>query len=398
MSFISNIDPVDAVNSEPYIPHAFMATNRIRLVLLVVFAVCFHGILLAQNAPPELKLDTGEDIFKAACIGCHGPGGKGQPQSTLGFEPPATFPDFSDCNGSTREKTYDWRATIHGGGRARGFVEIMPSFAEALNAEQIGKVVQYLRDQCPEKQWPLGELNLPRSLVTEKAFPEDEYVLTSSVKADGPGEVASALIYEKRFGARNQLEFAVPFSFIHQENASWVGGIGDFVLGYKRTLIANRRSGSILSLQGEVALPTGNKTRGLGSGFTLFETFAAFGQILPKRSFIQIQTGAELPADTEKAPRAGFFRTSIGKTFAQNQGFGRIWTPMIEFLADRDFESGARTNWDLVPQMQVSLSKRQHVLANFGVLTPANNRTGRSTQLVFYVLWDFFDGGLREGW
>src|SRR5262245_5306048 len=187
----------------------------------------------SSNTQGELKLDTGKQIFEAACIACHGPGGKGQPQSTLGFEPPATFPDFSDCNGSTREKTYDWRATIHDGGRARGFVEIMPSFAEALNAEQIGQVMQYLREQCSEKQWPLGELNLPRSLVTETAFPEDEYVLTSSVNAKVSGEVASALIYEKRFGARNQLEFAVPFSFIHHENASWVGGIGDFVLGYK---------------------------------------------------------------------------------------------------------------------------------------------------------------------
>jgi hypothetical protein len=71
---------------------------------------------------------------------------------------------------------------------------------------------------------------------------------------------------------------------------------------------------------------------------------------------------------------------------------------MIEFLADREFETGAQTNWDLVPQMQVSLSKRQHVFLNFGVRTPANNRTGRATQVMFYVLWDFFDGGLREGW
>ena len=71
---------------------------------------------------------------------------------------------------------------------------------------------------------------------------------------------------------------------------------------------------------------------------------------------------------------------------------------MVEFLADRDLETAARTNWDLVPQMQVSLSKRQHVMANFGVRMPANNRTGRSTQLIFYVLWDWFDGGLKEGW
>jgi mono/diheme cytochrome c family protein len=375
-----------------------MAMKRMCPVLLAAIAVCLQGTLIAQNATPELKLDTGKEIFEAACIGCHGPGGKGQPQSTLGFEPPATFPDFSDCNGSAREKNYDWRATIHEGGPARGFVEIMPAFGGALNADQIEKVMQYLREQCTESAWPRGELNLPRPLVTEKAFPEDEVVLKTGVNAKSPRDVTNELIYEKRFGTRNQLEFAVPFSFLHRENTNWVGGIGDFILGYKRTLYHNIGSGSILSWQGEVALPTGNKTRDLGSGFTTFETFAAFGQILPQRSFVQIQTGAELPSDTKKAPRAAFIRTAVGKTFAVNQGFGRIWTPMIEFLLDRDFEAGARTNWDLVPQMQVALSKRQHVLMNFGVRTPANNRPGRATQLIFYVLWDWFDGGLREGW
>ena len=362
-------------------------------------AALFIATALSAQAPvPELKLETGKEIFEAACIGCHGPGGKGQPQSTLGFEPPPTFPDFSDCNGSTREKTYDWRSVIHEGGRARGFVEIMPAFGDALNAEQIKKVMQYLREQCNESKWPLGELNLPRALVTEKAFPEDEWVLTSAVATNGPGEVNNALIYEKRFGKRNQLEFALPFSFLHNESGTWVGGIGDIVLGYKRALIASSKAGSILSWQGEVALPTGNKSRDLGSGLTLFETFAAFGQILPARSFIQIQSGGEFPSDTEKAPRAAFLRTAIGKTFAANQGFGRIWTPMLEILGDHEFENGSRTNWDLVPEMQVSLSKRQHVLFNFGVRTPVNNRPGRATQLVFYVLWDFFDGGLREGW
>jgi mono/diheme cytochrome c family protein len=371
---------------------------RLHIILFFIIATLLQGVVLAQNATPDLKLDTGKEIFEAACIGCHGPGGKGQPQTTLGFEPPATFPDFSDCNGSTREKTYDWRSVIHQGGPVRGFVEIMPSFGEALTLGQIDMVMQYLREQCSEKAWPLGELNLPRPLVTEKAFPEDEAVLQGGVKTTAPHDVGAEFVYEKRFGARNQLEIAIPFSFLHPENNSWVGGIGDLVLGYKRTLFSSLKTGSILSWQGEVALPTGNKSRDLGAGHTLFETFAAFGQILPRRSFVQIQAGAELPPDTEKAPRAAFFRTAVGKTFAQNQGFGRIWTPMMEFLADREFETGARTNWDIVPQMQVSLSRRQHILANVGVRTPANNRAGRGTELVFYVLWDWFDGGLREGW
>ena len=119
---------------------------------------------------------------------------------------------------------------------------------------------------------------------------------------------------------------------IERENGGWVGGIGDLVLGYKRNVMANSTTGSILSFQGEVNAPTGNRFHDLGTGVTIFETFAAFGQRLTDSSFIQIQTGGEFPTDTEKVPRAAFFRSAVGKTFAQNHGFGRIWTPMAEFI------------------------------------------------------------------
>src|ERR1051325_1564970 len=112
-----------------------------KTLFFCVSLLLFATVLQAQ----ELKLDTGEDIFKAACIGCHGPNGKGQPHTTLGFEPPSTFPDFTDCNGSTRENTFDWRATIHEGGPGRGFSQIMPSFAEALTPAEIDMVIDYLR-------------------------------------------------------------------------------------------------------------------------------------------------------------------------------------------------------------------------------------------------------------
>ncbi|HET9218212.1 MAG TPA: cytochrome c, partial [Terriglobia bacterium] len=155
---------------------------------------------------------------------------------------------------------------------------------------------------------------------------------------------------------------------------------------------------TILSAQGEVSVPTGNKTKGFGTGITTFETFAALGQTLPRSSFIQIQTGFELPTDTAIVSNAYFFRGVVGKAFTPNGRAGRAWIPMVEFLSERELENGAATDWDIVPEVQVTLSKRQHIRANFGVRTPLNHREGRSTQLAFYVLWDFFDGGLREGW
>jgi hypothetical protein len=48
--------------------------------------------------------------------------------------------------------------------------------------------------------------------------------------------------------------------------------------------------------------------------------------------------------------------------------------------------------------MQVTLSTRQHIMANAGVRIPVNQREGRSTQAMVYLLWDWFDGGFLTGW
>jgi hypothetical protein len=274
----------------------------------------------------------------------------------------------------------------------------MPSWKDALTSEQIKMATDYLRSQCQEPGWPLGELNLPRTLFTEKAFPEDEWLFSTTVNTNGSGEVSSKLLYEKRIGSKTQIELGLPFSFLQRDNKGWVGGVGDFIFGYKRNLLSSVKSGSIFSILGEVVAPTGNKSKDLGSGVTTFETSAAFGQILPAKSFVQFQSGVKLPTDTEKNAKAVFWRTAVGKTLSQDRGNGRAFTPMVEFLADRDLVTGARTNWDIAPEMQITLNKRQHVRINIGLRTPMNNTTGRSTQLAFYALWDFFDGGLRAGW
>jgi hypothetical protein len=71
---------------------------------------------------------------------------------------------------------------------------------------------------------------------------------------------------------------------------------------------------------------------------------------------------------------------------------------MVEMLAARELVSGERVQWDAVPQLQVSLSRRQHILASFGVRLPVTESGPRGTQFLFYLLWDWFDGGFFEGW
>lgn len=354
--------------------------------------------LLPAQSSGAAKLTSGKAIFEAGCAGCHGTDGRGAPQSAIGFEKPDTFPDFTQCDQTTPEDNLAWKSVIHDGGPSRGFSQIMPSFSGALSPAQIDAVVEYLRGFCKENGWPRGELNLPRALMTEKAYPEDETVITSAVNVHGTPGVSNEIVHEQRFGEKNQIEVAVPVDFQRPQPGLWYGGPGDLGLGMKRVLFSSLRSGSILSLQGEAILPSGNRAHGLGSGVTTFETFAAFGQLLPGKTFLQVQGGAELPIDTSRSPQAVYFRTAAGKSFNQGAGLGRMWSPMVEFLADRDLLTGAKTYWDVMPEFQVTLSKRQHVRFDVGLRIPATNTAGRPMQLMFYLLWDWQDGKLLEGW
>ncbi|MDP9146647.1 MAG: cytochrome c [Acidobacteriota bacterium] len=365
----------------------------------VVLAILgFSVFLAAQNNSSALKLDTGKEIFEAGCAACHGVDGKGAPDSTVAFKKPRTFPDFTQCDQTTPEPNVDWKSTIHDGGKARGFTRIMPSFGAMLTPEQIDKVVIYLRSLCTNDHWPRGEFNLPRAFATEKAFLEDETVLSSSFNVRGAPGITNDIIYEKRFGMRNQFEFDAPINLVRQQPGQWFSGFGDVSMGVKHVLFANLNKGSILSAQGGIILPTGNKSRGLGTGVTTFEVFGSFGQILPSETFIQAQAGTLQPTDPDRHPRSAYWRVAVGKQLRQSSGYGRLWTPMVEFVADRDFATGAKTHWDVIPEFQVTLSARQHVRFNTGLRIPASNTAGRSTQVIFYILWDRFDGTLFEGW
>jgi mono/diheme cytochrome c family protein len=356
------------------------------------------AILFGQSKTNStLHLDTGEQIFKSACAACHGPDGRGMPKTISGFEPPRSFPDFTKCDQTTPEPNTAWKAVIVHGGPTRGFSQIMPSFGQALTSEQIDKVIAYMRGFCRNSHWPRGELNVPRAMVTEKAYPEDEVVLTTGINAQGAPAVMSHIVHEQRFGVKNQIEIDVPITFADQ-NHTWYGGVGDTTLGLKREIFSSLRSGSIVTLFGGVVLPSGNRARGFGTGTTTFETFAAAGQLFPTNTFLQFQLGADLPRHTDIAPQAMFWRAAVGQSFVQDHGLGRMWSPMMEFLADRDLRTGAKTNWDVLPQMQVTISKRQHIRADLGVRVPVTNTAGRPIQVMFYLLWDWADGKLNEGW
>ena len=175
-------------SQRPWLPPA--------LCLALVLAVCLPSRSIAAPQQPVPSHDrTPAAVYRSACQGCHGPDGRGMPQSTTAL--PLEVPDFSDCNFATREPDGDWLAIIHQGGPARGFDALMPAFGEALTEEEQALALAHVRTFCGDrKAWPGGNLNLPRTLFTEKAFVEDEVVVTASIAAEGDPNIASKIVYE----------------------------------------------------------------------------------------------------------------------------------------------------------------------------------------------------------
>lgn len=364
----------------------------LRCAAILILAL---GAAAASAAAQAASAKSGAELYTAACAACHGADGRGTMPTLLAFDTPV--PDFTDCAFSTVEPDADWMAVSHDGGPARAFDRRMPAFGDAMTDDELQRALDHIRGFCGNPAWPRGELNMPRPLVTEKAFPENEAVWTTTVNATGRGEVGNELVYEQRLGARTQYEIVVPLVVQERDAGGWNRGLGDVAVALKHVLAHNLERGYILSAAGELIFPTGKESVGGGSGVTIFEPFVAFGQLLPADGFVQAQAGLELPFDADRAGREAFWRVAIGKTFTQGR-FGRSWSPMVEWLGARDLADGATVQWDVVPQMQVTLNRRQHIMINVGVRVPVNQRAGRSTQVIAYFLWDWFDGGLRDGW
>ncbi|HEY3625275.1 MAG TPA: cytochrome c [Terracidiphilus sp.] len=379
---------------------ALLSSARQMIVAISVLATLGLGslALLAQTLKYHRTPDAanGRAIYRNGCVTCHGENGKGAPESSTVFKRPGTFPDFSRCDQTTPEGNYTWKAIITDGGPSLGFSTIMPSFSGVLSSDQIDDVVAYLRTFCTNPHWPRGELNLPRALVTEKAFPEDELVLSTDVNASGAPGFTIHAIHEQVISTRDQIEVDVPWD-VQDLDHGYANHIGDITLGLKHVMFSSLRSGSILSLQAGVLPPTGSTKLG-GAGTTVFEPFASFDQLFRSNTWVQFQMGADLPHDTRASPQSLFYYTAIGQTLGQNHMLGRQWSPMVEFLATRDLEDGAKTDWDVMPEMQVTLSRRQHIRVDVGVREPFTDTAGRVPTVNFYVLWDWADGKFWEGW
>ena len=177
------------------LPHA-VAIAGFAVVTVVTVAAS-----RAQDATPR----TVPEMWDAWCSRCHGKDGKGKvDQPTITVEPM----DFTDCRVTSPEGDSDWEAVIARGGPVAGLSSQMPAFGDFLSPQQVTEFVAFIKKFCGETGWPSGNLNLPRPIFAEKAFPENEVILVPMVshKKDEPVGFSFAAVYERRIGKRGQIE------------------------------------------------------------------------------------------------------------------------------------------------------------------------------------------------
>jgi hypothetical protein len=300
------------------------------------------------------------EMWNAWCARCHAQDGSGKiAEPTVTVQPM----DFTDCKVTTAEPDADWERAILKGGPGVGLSPEMPGFEDSLTPEQVRGFVSHMRGFCNEGGWPSGNSNFPRPLVTEKAFPENEFVILPAISHEpdnGGREVDFVAVYERRFGKRSMYEVAVPI----QED-----GVNGIELALKHAIYQG--GFNIMSVGLETAL---------SSDTVVFEPFVSAGTVL-RDWYLQTHLKVELPADPAARNRAVVYNAYVGRDTSLAP---TTWTLGIEL-------NGENRELSLTPQVRKGLTGTGALAASIGVMLPLNQRQERHVTWVGYLLWEYLE-------
>jgi mono/diheme cytochrome c family protein len=295
------------------------------------------------------------EMWNAWCARCHAEDGSGKLAApTVTVEPM----DFTDCKVTSPEPDADWERAIAKGGPGVGLSSEMPAFEDSLSPEQIAGFVSHIRGFCKDTGWPSGNTNFPRPILTEKAFPENEFLILPAISHDGEYEVTA--LYERRLGKRSMFEIGVPVTN---------DGVDEVEAAVKHALYSSNRS--ILSLGLETAM---------ASDVVVFEPFVSMGTVL-RSWYLQGQLAYELPTNLEQASRAFVYNAYLG---LDTSAAPNTWTLGIEL-------NGEDKALALTPQVRKGLTGTGALAASIGIKLPLNYREERGVQWVGYLLWEYLE-------
>ncbi|MDO8679315.1 MAG: hypothetical protein Q7R30_12230 [Acidobacteriota bacterium] len=336
---------------------------------------------LAASQQPGVPA-TIPEMWGAWCARCHADDGSGKVN-----EPTVTVVpmDFTDCRVTTPEPDADWERAIAKGGPAVGLSSEMPGFEDSLSPEQITGFVTHMRGFCKESGWPMGNLNFPRPIITEKAFPENEFLILPAIShKTEPGapaltEISLVGLYERRIGKRAMYEIAVPLATT-DFGGSRRGGLGDIAAAFNYTTYASETSARIVSVGLEAVIPSGSQDKGTGHGTVIFEPFVTAGAML-RDWYVQAQAKVELPVDLVKAGRAYIYNLYLGR---DTSAAPNTWTFGVEL-------NGENRELAVTPQVRKGLTRTGALAGSLGVMIPLNEREAQGVRWVGYLLWEYLE-------
>jgi hypothetical protein len=349
------------------------------MALTILMRVVIVSTVLAATGAPAAAQTPGvpgsvPEIWNSWCARCHARDGSGK------VAPPTvsvTPMDFTDCAIASAEPDADWAAAIRHGGPAVGLSSHMPAFGEVLNGDQVIGLVAHIRRFCADRSWPSGNLNFPRPIFTGKAFPENEVVLqpVASHRPFHPDSASLTTVYERRVGARGQVELTLPVESVYVADRQ--NGVGDMEVGIKYALNPPGDE-YLVSVGFDFLFPTGGASRLIGNFHPLFEPYVAVATMAGE-TYVQAQLKFELPKPRSWRQREVLYSVYLGR---DTSIFPNTWTYGIELTAEN-------RELALTPQIRKGLTRTGALGAAFGVRLPLNDRIGQGVRYVGYLLWEY---------
>ncbi len=334
--------------------------------------------MVATALPATAQIpDTAAEMYDAWCARCHAADGSGLVEDpTVKTRPMG----LTDCRVASAEPDSDWALVIADGAQAAGLSPEMPGFGDVLSDAQVADLVTHLRGFCGEDGWPHGNLNFPRPIFTEKAYPENELVVLPSVSHSDPGPgVRFRTVYETRLGKRGHGEISLPFASLEPAGTRETG-LGDVALAGKYVLLADKERTLILTTGLELKLPTGSERRGLGGGDVVFEPWIGAGTVV-RDTYVQTQLKLEMPAGELWDHREFLYNLYLGRDVSHVLD---TWTYGVEL-------NGVDRRVALTPQLRKGLTRTGALAVAGGLRVPIVNRGEQDIAWVGYLLWEYLE-------
>jgi mono/diheme cytochrome c family protein len=386
-------------------PHIIQRLSLPRLwpwLLAVCGSVLVIGVIAGLIERAEAVLGDavrGRAIFEKNCVICHGNDGKGNgpAAATLPVKPA----NLTDCRRTAEDDIEMIDNIVRHGGPYAGMSPVMPAWNKVLTAMEIADVAAYEKSLCDDPDWVPGELSFPRPLVTGKAIPEQEVILSGQYTRNfsdlSPGgqelEAGTRSQYslnfdgsiEYRINGRTEVEVEAPFLVINNNPGYSTAGLGDMAVSFKYVLSFSVEHLTIVSAGLELGLPTGRSKKGLGSGELTWEPYLRAGWRW-KDLILQGDMSLELPQQSANTDSVLLYDLALGYEYEPDPRLEIV--PMVELNTEMPVNGadGGRTISAVLPELRVKWITWS---AGAGVQFPFTHLKNHDIQTLFDVTYEY---------